>query len=264
MYEHPVKIELYKDLQFLCLFIGYPRSGHSVLGALLDGHPDIVITHEFNILSKFRTYRNSIELFDAILDNSKKSAEAGRVSYQYSYRMSDLSQGESEFPKVLGDKMGSKTTLLLDEDFTLIEQLEKFCDLPIRFLHVVRNPFDIITTKAGYYHGTRAPVTLPNLEKSAAQIAKEVRINHRLIEALKERVLTLRHEDLILDFSNTIKKVLLHFELRIDEDYVRDAEKYVFKNPKPSRFNYPWPDSLKDEVFEQIITKFSFMKEYSY
>jgi hypothetical protein len=34
------------QLRAFCLFIGYPRSGHRLIGALLDAHPDVAIAHE--------------------------------------------------------------------------------------------------------------------------------------------------------------------------------------------------------------------------
>ena len=30
----------YKEIQDLCLFIGYGRSGHTLVASLLDAHPD--------------------------------------------------------------------------------------------------------------------------------------------------------------------------------------------------------------------------------
>ena len=38
------------QVRSFCLFIGYPRSGHSLVGSLLDAHPDIAIAHEVNVL----------------------------------------------------------------------------------------------------------------------------------------------------------------------------------------------------------------------
>ena len=38
------------------MFIGYPRSSHSLVGAILDAHPEIIIPHEFNLLEKWRSY----------------------------------------------------------------------------------------------------------------------------------------------------------------------------------------------------------------
>ena len=47
--SEPVR-ELGTEIDSLCLFIEYPGSGHAVIGALLDTHPDIVIAQELNLL----------------------------------------------------------------------------------------------------------------------------------------------------------------------------------------------------------------------
>ena len=38
------------------MFIGYPRSSHSLLGAILDAHPEIIIPHEYNVLKYWEKY----------------------------------------------------------------------------------------------------------------------------------------------------------------------------------------------------------------
>ena len=32
------------------MFIGYPRSGHSLIGSLLDVHPNAIVAHELDAL----------------------------------------------------------------------------------------------------------------------------------------------------------------------------------------------------------------------
>src|SRR5687767_7508658 len=42
-------------------FVGYPRSGHSLVGSLLDAHPDMAIAHEMDALRFVRGYsRNQL------------------------------------------------------------------------------------------------------------------------------------------------------------------------------------------------------------
>jgi len=36
------------------LFVGYGRSGHSLIAAILDSHPEIIISNEFHILEAFK------------------------------------------------------------------------------------------------------------------------------------------------------------------------------------------------------------------
>jgi hypothetical protein len=40
----------FPDLSTLCLFIGHPRSGHTLGGALLDAHPNAVIAQKLDVL----------------------------------------------------------------------------------------------------------------------------------------------------------------------------------------------------------------------
>jgi hypothetical protein len=37
------------------LFVGYSRSGHSLVGALLDAHPEIPVAYEANALKLVRS-----------------------------------------------------------------------------------------------------------------------------------------------------------------------------------------------------------------
>jgi hypothetical protein len=41
---------LWKNINTYCLFIGYSRSGHSSVGALLDAHPNVRIVSELGDL----------------------------------------------------------------------------------------------------------------------------------------------------------------------------------------------------------------------
>ncbi|MBV6654043.1 MAG: hypothetical protein KI786_09830, partial [Mameliella sp.] len=41
----------YEKINKGIFFIGYPRSGHSILGALLDAHPQVALSHELDALA---------------------------------------------------------------------------------------------------------------------------------------------------------------------------------------------------------------------
>ena len=34
---------MFDDLKAFVMFVGYPRSGHSIVGALLDAHPHLTV-----------------------------------------------------------------------------------------------------------------------------------------------------------------------------------------------------------------------------
>ena len=41
---------MYDSVETFVLFVGYARSGHSLIAAILDSHPEIIIANEFHIL----------------------------------------------------------------------------------------------------------------------------------------------------------------------------------------------------------------------
>jgi hypothetical protein len=69
------------DVETMLIFIGYPRSGHSLIGSLLDAHPNVVIANEYDILSSWENYttkhRNKQYLFEQLYTNSYVEAHEG-------------------------------------------------------------------------------------------------------------------------------------------------------------------------------------------
>ena len=44
----------YESVEKFCLFVGYSKSGTSLIGATLDAHPNIIISHEIDIFQIIR------------------------------------------------------------------------------------------------------------------------------------------------------------------------------------------------------------------
>ena len=100
--------KLYDGVETFVMFIGYPRSSHSLVGAILDAHPQIIIPHEYGLLNKWKRFppdklqaRN--HLFSALHQLSTRQAKFGirasanntrlRGSYIYTYHVPGLWQG---------------------------------------------------------------------------------------------------------------------------------------------------------------------------
>ena len=67
------------------MFIGYPRSSHSLMGAILDAHPHIVIPHEYHIVNQWSIYQ------DEALINT------GMQKYLLFYNLHSLSTWQAVF-----------------------------------------------------------------------------------------------------------------------------------------------------------------------
>ena len=87
-----------------CQFVGYPRSGHSLIGALLDAHPRAAIAHELNALDFLREDFTRDEILALVLENLRQWGAAGRQWQGYSYEVPGGWQGRFERLEVAGDK----------------------------------------------------------------------------------------------------------------------------------------------------------------
>ena len=95
------------------MFIGYPRSSHSLVGAILDAHPEVIIPREYDVIENRQKYRllralsKTLPKYQLFLDLHQLSTEQAmfgrcssvwvtRNSTSYSYNVPGLWQGGYE------------------------------------------------------------------------------------------------------------------------------------------------------------------------
>ena len=130
------------------MFIGHARTGHSLVGALLDGHPNIIIAHELNVLKYIQKGYNQSQIFYLLIKRSKEIVANGCKRAGYTYKVPEQWQGKYRKIKVIGDKKGGMSTKMLENNLMLLDKLDKVIKKKIKYIHVKRNPFDVITTIA--------------------------------------------------------------------------------------------------------------------
>jgi hypothetical protein len=138
--------ELFRDVRTYCMFVGYPRTGHSLIGSLLDAHPRIVIAHELNALRLFKWGFSQRQVFYLLLKNSRKMAVAGRSYHGYSYAVPNQWQGRFEQLQVLGDKKGATSAWRFYHEPGVLEWIRNRIGIELKFIHVIRNPYDVLAT----------------------------------------------------------------------------------------------------------------------
>ena len=73
----------YDDVDTALLFIGYPRSRHTIVSAILDAHPNIMLSNEMNLIGTYGKHPglSKTEMFDKITALSYRLATTGRRSW---------------------------------------------------------------------------------------------------------------------------------------------------------------------------------------
>ncbi len=228
--------QLFRDVQAFALFIGNGRSGGSLVGSLLNAHRHVCIGHELNVLRYVaRGYRRN-QLFWLLMKQDEIFSRLGRRWTGYDYTVPNQWQGRFEQLKVIGDKKAGMTSTILGKRPELLATLEQRVGVPLRIIHLVRHPLDVITTM---HRRQRWP-----LEKAADIFFDRAATNWRLMNERPETVLTLHIEDLIVDPRRHMVELCRFLELEPCDDYVRDAASILFASPRTSRSAVQWPAEL--------------------
>lgn len=246
--------EQFAALQYFCLFIGYPRSGHSLVGSIIDAHQEACITHEFDALLQYPSFKNKEDFFAEIISLSAEQAKTGRESYGYKYAYDELHQGASQSLRVIGDKKGGSTTQQLTRNEFALDAFAQFVQLPLKIIHVTRNPFDIITTKAGYKNLQPVPLDAQGIQKSIEMITRQARANQKLIDSGKYQVHSFAHEELILNTEQTLQALFDFLELRIDSAFIETIASKLYKKTSNSRSKYSWSAPEISQVENAMLT----------
>lgn len=147
------------------MFYGYGRSGHSLIGALIDGHPNAILANEYDAVRHYTMMHpewSREELFRALALNSARCGVYGRLQTNTNYSYPSLWQGSwcnatagawpdtlcTPMPvSVIGDKKGGTTsTHFLEHPMEMQSFMYLLRGMPIKMIHVVRNPFDMAAT----------------------------------------------------------------------------------------------------------------------
>lgn len=247
----------YQTLRCFVLFIGYQQSGHSVLGALLDAHMDALVAHELGVLQQVKDGDvDRVKLFRAILDDSRKQVREARQSYGYSYYIEDSWQGKFRLLRAIGDKHGGNSTALLARQPELLDKLRATVQLPVRVLHVVRNPYDNVASMS--LRGLRT------LDECARRYATSVNNVRKVRELLQEgELLDIRQETLLARPKDTMAGICRFLKLEPQEAFLDLCAKHLFSEPNRKRDEVYW-DPVTQVRMRQIIEGTPWLSGYSF
>ncbi|XP_028417037.1 uncharacterized protein LOC114541286 [Dendronephthya gigantea] len=273
----------------MLMFIGYPRSGHTLIGSLIDAHPNMVIANEYNILGNWENYttehRNRQYLFEQLYTNSYNEAHEGDRSSKdclpktkYNYLIPNQWQGKFNGKiKIIGDKKGGKTTVLLQRSekyWSFLQEIQETVHIPIKFIHTIRNPFDNIATMLlRREFGNNLNWT--EMYKKPLKLSKNMLIqyiryrmnlattNARFLQSFPERVYTLRSEDVVTNPELELLKICHFLNIECSEKYIKDCTSIVRRSVSRSRNAIVWDMEIKDIMFD-YMKKIPFYKDYKF
>ena len=293
----PLSPTLIKGIKNFVLFVGYPRSGHSIVGTLMDAHPHVVISHEFNVFTRFADLnkvpagRWRENLYNLLYRKSAYDVQhiRGDSRKGYSLAVQNLWQGKFErYIEVIGDKSGGITTRSYAKNkrefIKNYQMLQKRVRVPVRIIHVLRNPFDIISTglvitnegvktfrelKLGSTNSTVPPVEKFNNSKL---VDKRTELMFKRIDAVLElveevfgmgNVLHMHNCDLVSDPRGTVSRIFEFLGVEVSTHYLDVCAEKVYKSVSRSRNTVVWTPEQK-EMVERRMKSYELLSRYNF
>jgi len=223
------------------MFIGQPRTGSTLMGSLLNAHRNMLVSQEMNVFKYLRRGYRCHQLLWLIRHTERRFARRGRRWTGYQYNVPNQWQGRCEKMLVIGDKKGGKSTEELRRNPRLLNQLEDTIRLPVRIVHMVRNPFDVITT---VYRKT----SVKSLDIAADRFFARCEMNWHLKQKRGDQIKTLRLDDLVAKPERHMAEMCRFLDVEPQIDYLQDCGSVLFSRPRQTKTNIVWPTDLIHSV----------------
>jgi Sulfotransferase family len=253
---------LFRDIKTYCMFVGYARSGHSIIGALLDAHPNVILPDEVDVLRYISAGFSRDQIYHILLARSQRQAnkgrtKAGRNGKRYSYFVPSQWQGRFNTLQVIGDSKAGISTQRLAQNPEMLQYLQHMMKgIETKFIFAIRNPYDNISTMS--IRGGRSLDHV--IERYFANCATIVDIRKRIDSA---DMFVVKHEEFLDRPEAWLNDICRFLGVEASDDYLQACAGILYKSPAKSRHSVEWSPEQIDAV-RRKIDKFDFLEGYAY
>lgn len=253
--------DAFREVRAFCLFIGHNKSGTSLIGSLLDAHPDAIVADDMDALRFVAAGFSRDQICHLLAAGARRDFQKGRVTARrvgaYSFLVCGGRQGSYRRAFVVGDSTSGSTTRRLGETPALLNRLRAIAgEAATRFIFVVRNPFDPIS-----YIMVRGRRSFENAaDHYFTNCITALELRQRIGP---ENVLTVHYEPFVSDCEAQLRRVCDYLGLDPEPGYLAACAAVVHPTPQRERERVVWDARRRAEVMARM-RPFDFLDGYSF
>ena len=244
-----------EQIKALAILIGGQWSGGTLIGAMLDAHPDIVIATEFNLLQQFKNGLSLKQAARLMLFNARMFVRNGARWTGYHYDIPGQYQGRYRTLKIIGDKKAQSSAQLLYANIGLIGEMQEKYGRPVRLIHAVRNPYDTLAMMV-----LKQGVSMDQALESFEKICDGAAFAYRRYPG---QVLLIRQEDLKKEPRHTIRRLMAFLETECMDDYIKACAGKIYAEPSRPRLSVQWTRDQRSRI-DDLIDRHEFLNGYAF
>jgi hypothetical protein len=252
---------LFQDVKTFCLFIGHNKSGTSLIGALLDAHPNVILADEAGSLDYVSDGFSRDQLFHVLLRASKREYRNGRITARrltpYSYLVPGQWQGRYNRLQVIGDGAANSSARKFSQTPGMLSKLQRLMGgINLKFIHVIRNPYDTISVKMIRGRRTFEDALQDYLRSCRALVDLRSRLS-------QQELFAVRYEDFVSQPAVYLTQLCVYLGIEANEDYLQSCIGILHVSPDQNRQMVEWTSEQIDLVKEKI-EQYDFLQGYSF
>jgi hypothetical protein len=244
------------QLEQFCFFIGYARSGHTLVSTLLNAHPDVVIAHELDAVRFIGHGFRRQQLLWLILQRDQQFGQIGRQWAGYPFEVPGQFQGRFERLRVIGDKRARASVLQIARRPKLLDRVRRVVRVPIKVIHVTRNPFDNIASEA-----RRFDLSLTEATTWYEQMCTAISVVRPLLD--RSELVDLRYEDFVGDPGPVVGALCGFLGIQPEPTYLEACAGIVWPTTNRSRDAVEWSADERRGV-ERLIERYDVLRSYTF
>jgi hypothetical protein len=261
----------FSDVERFCFFIGYPRSGHSLVGSLLNAHPEVLIAHELDAMGYFEHRFRRTQVYGLLLERDEVFAGLGRRWTGYDYVVPGQFQGRWTRLRVIGDKRGRGSTFRLGRKPALLARVRRTVGVPIRAIHITRNPYDNIATMARYAAAEHRGVAVKDVPVAARFVKGSIDRYTELcgwMAAARARfgpgeLYETAYERFVERPAEVLGELCRFVEVEPEPSYIEASAGIVWPEVRRKRDTVGWTDEDRRRV-EELIATYPLLQGYAW
>jgi len=268
-----------RTIEHHLLFMGYNRTGSSLLGYLLDAHPQMAVSHETNVLKIYFSFGGG-----GILKRGQAIRKILDAKRDFYLRVKDQWQGQYSRLRVIGDKNAHASITRLYEQPDHLDFLRSTIGTPLRVLWTCRNPYDIIASQhlkylrqAGLMPKSRYLLDYRPADNEKHELAPlpgghyaldlVLEDSDKLTKVLsmfsEDEIFLVRHEDFIASPKDKLRDICAFLGVECTEDYLDNCAAVVYPSPHKTRFMVRWTAEEIERV-AALIKKYPWFEGYTF
>jgi Sulfotransferase family len=246
----------FRDVERFFFLVGYPRSGSTLIGSVLNAHPEMVIAHESDLFRYVRPGITRNQLFALLLRRDRQFAAVDRRWNGFDYALDSEHQGRFVHLRVIGDKHSGRAARRIHQDPALLDRLRRVVKVPIRVLHIIRNPFDNIASIA---HNRDLPVA------RAIEIYRSlgVAVTDVCGRLHSDELFEVRYEEFTKNAAESLTGLCRFIGVEAPAEYVKACAALTDPGGRQSRTRFEWSGSERQQV-ERIIASRPVLEGYTF